>query len=73
MGLLDDSAVPYSIVLTKADKPKKAELETLVAEIEKALVKHPAAMPGVLPTSSRTGLGIAELRASLAQLAGGAP
>jgi GTP-binding protein len=65
---LDRTAVSYQVVLTKADQVKPAELEQRIAETEAALAKHPAAFPRVLATSSRTGAGMAELRAAMARL-----
>jgi len=68
MKMLDQTAVPYQIVLTKADKVKAAELEAVRTRTAAALKKHPAAYPEVHVTSAEKGLGIAELRASLAKL-----
>ena len=65
---LDAAAVSYQIVLTKADALKPAELERPVAETAEAIVRRPAAYPEVQPTSSRTGLGVPELRAGIARL-----
>jgi len=65
---LDQSAVSYQVVLTKADQVKPAELETRIAETAAALAKHPAAFPYVLATSSRTGAGMPELRSAMAKL-----
>jgi GTP-binding protein len=65
---LDKAAVNYQIVLTKADAAKHAELAALVAATKTALAKHPAAHPEVLVTSARSGAGIPELRAAMAQL-----
>jgi len=64
----DESAVSYQIVLTKTDEVKSAELPERVAAIKAALAKHPAAYPDILATSSQSGAGIAELRASVARL-----
>jgi len=69
MDLLDKAAVSYQIVLTKADKPKKGGLEAVVAATEAAVAKRPAAYPGVIATSSETGLGIDVLRAAIARTA----
>lgn len=69
MKLLDGSGVAFQVVLTKADKPKPPALRRVLEETAKALVKHPAAHPEVVVTSSETGAGIPELRASLAALA----
>jgi GTP-binding protein len=67
---LDKSAVSYQVVLTKADQVKSAELEQTVAATAAALTKHPAAFPEIVVTSSRTGTGMAELRAAMVQLLG---
>ncbi len=64
----DRAAVSYQIVLTKADQVKQAELEARIAETKAALARHPAAFPHVIATSSRTGAGMAELRAAMMQL-----
>jgi GTP-binding protein len=68
LATLDRSAVSYQIVLTKADQVKASELADRIAETQAALAKHPAAFPDVLATSSRTGMGMAELRAAMARL-----
>jgi GTP-binding protein len=65
---LDRSAVSYQIVLTKADQVKKSELEKTFEEVRTELRTHPAAFPDVLITSSRTGDGMAELRAAMVRL-----
>jgi GTP-binding protein len=65
---LDKSAVSYQLVLTKADQVKSAELEQRVAEVKASLAKHPAAFPEILTTSSRSGAGMAELRAAMVRL-----
>lgn len=69
MKMLDQAAVPYVVVLTKADKVKATALDAVVKGTQAGLKKHPAAFPEVHVTSSEKGMGIAELRASLAQLA----
>ncbi len=69
MRMLDEAAVSYQIVLTKADEPSKAELEAVRAKVAKECGTHVAAHPVVLPTSARDGVGIAELRAMLTALA----
>ncbi|MBP2313495.1 ribosome biogenesis GTP-binding protein YihA/YsxC [Azospirillum soli] len=69
MKMLDQAAVPYVVVLTKADKVKATALDEVVKRTQAGLKKHPAAFPEVHVTSSEKGMGIAELRASLAQLA----
>jgi GTP-binding protein len=67
---LDQSAVSYQVVLTKADQVKPAELQAQIEATLAALAKHPAAFPDVLATSARTGAGMAELRAAMVRLLG---
>lgn len=69
MEMLDRTAVPYVVVLTKIDKVKPNELDAVRKATELALKKHPAAFPEIHVTSSEKNIGIAELRASLATLA----
>ncbi len=65
MQMLDEAAVGYRIVLTKADKIKASELAaSLTATVAEAR-KHSAAFPDVLVTSAEKGMGIAELRAAV--------
>jgi len=69
MELLDRAAVSYQLVLTKADKLKPAELAQIESKVMTESVRHGAAYPELLATSSVTGRGISELRAALAELA----
>jgi GTP-binding protein len=69
MKLLDEAAVSYQVVLTKADKPKASELAAIQEKVAAELAKHPAAYPQILTTSARFGSGIPELRAAIAALA----
>jgi GTP-binding protein len=65
MKMLDDAAVSYHLVLTKADKIKPTELATRIETIRAEAAKHPAAHPLIIPTSSETGDGIADLRTAI--------
>lgn len=65
MKMLDEAAVGYRVVLTKADKIKASELAAVIAATEVEARKHPAAYPVVHVTSSEKGMGIAELRAAV--------
>jgi GTP-binding protein len=69
MTLLAEAALAFRIVLTKVDQVRPAELADLVQTIEDELQRTQAAHPSPLPTSARTGEGIAELRAALAAVA----
>ena len=66
LDALDEAAVSYQIVLTKADKLKAAEVEAVVARTLAQVAKRPAAFPRVLATSAEKGTGIPELRAEIA-------
>jgi GTP-binding protein len=68
LDALSEAAVSHQIVLTKADQVKASELVERIAAVETALKKRPAAFPNVLPTSSRSGAGMPELRAAIARL-----
>ncbi len=69
MAQLDDAAVSYQLVLTKVDKLKKGELDTVLDATRNVAVKHPAAMKDIIVTSAEDGTGIEEFRTELAQLA----
>lgn len=69
MERLDRAAVSYQAVLTKSDRVKDAALEKTLLRLAELLAEHPAAHPAILVTSARSGHGIAELRAALAELA----
>ena len=68
MKLLDQSAVTFQVVLTKADKIGAAEQARTMAQVRAALAKHPAAYPELVVTSSEKGVGIPTLRAIIAGL-----
>lgn len=69
MTLMDDSAVNYQVVLTKADKVKPGPLAKIRDAIAKELTEHVAAHPQILLTSSAEGWGLAEVRAAMVELA----
>lgn len=62
MALLDEAAVIYQIVLTKADKVKPTGADYVRGETETAIAKRPAAFPSVLATSAEKNEGIDTLR-----------
>ncbi len=65
MKMLDEAAVGYRLVLTKADKIKASELEAVLLATQAEARKHSAAFPVVHVTSSEKGMGIEELRAAV--------
>lgn len=56
MEMLDEAAVSYRIILTKADKEKNTQ--AVIAGIEEQLMRHAAAWPNVMATSSEDKIGI---------------
>ena len=67
LKMLDDAAVGYRLVLTKADKVKASELAAVTAATEAEARKRPAAHPEVIATSSETGLGMDTLRRAVVE------
>ena len=65
LKMLDEAAVGYRLVLTKADKVKASELAATLAKVEAQARKHVAAHPVIHVTSAEKGMGIAELRAAV--------
>ena len=65
MKMLDEAAVGYRLVLTKADKIKASDLAAVVASTQAEARKHPAAYPVVHVTSAELKMGIEELRAAV--------
>lgn len=70
MKMLDDAAVSYHLVLTKADKIKASELQDVQQRTIEEGRKHPAAHPEIITTSSETGLGIDQLRRAVIEAIG---
>ncbi len=69
MKMLDDAAVSYRLVLTKADKIKASDLQAVQIATEEEARKRPAAHPDVIATSSETGMGMDRLRVAVIEAA----
>lgn len=69
MKMLDDAAVSYHLVLTKADKIKASALDEVTRATAEEARKHPAAHPEIIATSSEKGLGMDRLRAAVLEAA----
>ena len=65
MRMLDEAAVGYRVVLTKADKIKASDLAAALLATQTEARKHVAAHPDVLVTSAELKMGIEELRAAV--------
>ena len=62
MTMLDETAVPYRILLTKADQIKKSEREEVLEKVESTLKKHPAAFPQAVLCSAHKKEGLTEIQ-----------
>ncbi len=69
MDMLDETAVPYQIVLTKIDKLKKGELEKIILQVKSKIERRPAAHPEMIITSSEKKTGLEFLKAEIVGLA----
>lgn len=69
MDMLDETAVSFQVVLTKADKLTAKALATRLEATAAAIKSHVAAHPAIHVTSAHAGIGIPALRAALAALA----
>jgi GTP-binding protein len=70
---LDRSAVNYQIILTKSDKVSPLHCEEMIEKTRQEISQRPAAHPDIIATSAEKGMGIPELRASLAAFARPSP
>ena len=68
MSMLDSSAVTFQVVLTKLDKVKEKDRDSILDQVRTSLQKHPAAFPEIILTSSEKGWGIQTLRSVIAKL-----
>jgi GTP-binding protein len=64
---LDEAAVSYQIVLTKADQARDG-LAATIATVGASIARRPAAFPDIIATSAREGAGIPQLRAAVARV-----
>lgn len=72
MKMLDETAVSYRIIMTKADKVHPSQQPKLIEDTQIKLKKHSAAYPLVHLTSSVDEGGISELRAIIQSYAASA-
>ena len=68
MAMLNTAAVSYQIVLTKIDKIRQPRREAVMRATAEILQSQGAAFPLILTTSAEKNSGIAELRATIAQV-----
>lgn len=68
LDTLAKAAVSFQVVLTKADEITAKQRDERIEGVRERVKKIAAAHPDILLTSSKSGMGIEELRASLASL-----
>lgn len=73
MRMLDEAAVSYQLVLTKADKLEGMDATMQQAAVSAEAAQHTAAHPHVLVTSAKKCKGILELRTTLGSLVSAVP
>ena len=66
MDILDDSAVVYQIVLTKIDKISANS--DIAKKVESQILKHVAAFPRIIQTSSEKMLGINDVKSEIVSI-----
>ena len=69
LALCDEAALSYQAVLTKADKLSATALRETAETVASELSKRRAAHPEIHVTSAEKNIGIAELRATLTEIA----
>jgi GTP-binding protein len=69
MGLLDTAAVTFQVVLTKADKVKAKDRDSVLAQVRGGSPPIPPPSPSLCSPRRKTGDGIPTLRAIIAGLA----
>ena len=69
MKMLDETAVSYRIIMTKADKIHPSKRPALKEKTETVLKKHSAAFPNIHFTSSTDNTGVPEFRAIIRSFA----
>jgi GTP-binding protein len=68
LDILSEAAVSHEIVLTKGDQVSEDELAERIKAVTATMRRRPAAFPDLVATSSRTGAGMEQLRATIARL-----
>lgn len=68
MMQLKKHGISYQIILTKVDKTNKEAIEKIITYIKNNLSDHPSLMPILILSSSKTNLGIDEIRAQIFQI-----
>lgn len=68
MDMLDVAAVSYQIVLTKTDKISSLQLADIIQKTSAETVKHAAAMPDIIATSSEKKIGLDVLKTEICAL-----
>jgi GTP-binding protein len=70
MRLLDNSAVPYQIILTKVDLSNKEDLDLIRKKIELNFLNHAALLHKLILCSSRKKYGITDIQEEIIDIVG---
>ena len=65
---LGEEGIPFSIIFTKSDKPKKSELEKNIASVRKTLSEYWEELPPIFVSSSEKGTGKEEIISHMEQV-----
>ena len=68
MKMLDESAVPYQIILTKIDKISVSDLTKVTDNVLTEIKKHAAALNDIIATSSEKKIGLDIFKAEICSL-----
>lgn len=70
LKMLGEAAVPVRLILTKADEIKPQAREDMIKQIQDETATFPSVHPEVILTSSRSAIGITQLREAIATTLG---
>ena len=65
---LGEEGIPFSIIFTKSDKPRKSELEKNIASVKKTLSEYWEELPPIFVSSSEKGTGKEEIISHMEQV-----
>ena len=65
---LGEEGIPFSIIFTKSDKPRKSELEKNIASVKKTLSEYWEELPPIFVSSSEKGIGKEEIISHMEQV-----
>ena len=67
MDIFDEAALSYQVILTKIDKLKSAQQNSMLEKTQQDILLRPAAHPTVIATSSEKNIGIQDVRSEISR------